>query len=132
MNASLLLDEPIVISRRVAKALVGYQDPNEPQYVTSVDRPGDSLILQGERLNVMSQLLETPDADDLPKRGFSITAPITQSQKENILWQLSQRYSIRRRVQDDGASDHLNASLVDAKVHLGTINNRKLPVGTGK
>ncbi len=117
------------MSHKATKAVAPVLTTEDPQYVTSFPRPGDALILQGERLNVMLALMEIPNPPDLVIRGYKITAPITADQKEAVLLKFHNRLMLStRRTKDEGLSDHLNASLLDARAHMGTINNPRIPV----
>lgn len=119
-------------TKRIAKAF-GHEDFDAPQYVDSMPRPGDVLIAQGWRANVLSEILQSPDAADLPARGYHITADISELDRDRMVRKLASghaKWKRRHKNGDNGdtGADDLSITLLKARANLGNLFTRSLPV----
>lgn len=110
----------------------------EPQYV-NLSRPGDGMIEQGTRLNVLTTLLNSPDSPDMfkhlengeirPLRGYAVTANVTGDEKLDTCARLARQYYTRKKSDDSSDNSKLAAELVEARTSIGKLHSRSMPVG---
>ena len=108
----------------------GHRTLDDPEFVDT-KTTGNQLIEQGNRLNVITQILALPDSDDMGVRGNRITAPVSAADREKMVRKLTNVWlKSTRKTRGATTGDGLNATLVAERINMGKLHARSVPVGS--